>query len=373
MLGLLLAFPEVFAISLTPPLTEMAYAPDAVYGCYFKVRNTEDTPLNVVTFSRGAMNDSIWFGYEELTLEPHVWKEIPCTITLPPTLKPGDHVTVAGVVEKSTEVGGLSARAGIGQQIIVRVPYPGKYLEGSLDAPDTKASEDVLFSFTLTNRGTEEVDRATGTLEVFDDVKMQLASLTTESAQGIRPEEKAVLTARWPTSNQRLGIYSATGRVGYDGLKTEEFEQEFRIGDILVIVPHVEAATVNRGDIAEIKISMESSWNREIRDLFAEASIRQGDREIARIRTPLFDLAPWEKKTITAYWTTSETEAGTYQVDADVHYAGRIARKSTQIRIRSGLESFTRSYGLVLLILILLIAFSAWNIRRRPLWPKKRK
>ena len=104
----------------------------------FEKTAEEDERLLIPNFDISETNPHI---------APHRRKPIKVTFTMPEFETPGEHGCFIKVTEKTerSRNSGVSAKPAVLYTVEINVPYPGKYVELELDAPNTEVGKKVFF------------------------------------------------------------------------------------------------------------------------------------------------------------------------------------------------------------------------------------
>lgn len=295
------------------------------------------------------------------------------TLKLPDKIeKPGTHTILlsAREIPNATAGGTIMAVTAVRVPILIKVPYPEKYVEISLDISDAKVGEPVDFTIFVVNLGEEDLTSVKATIEIYSPDGKKIATLDTEE-KSIKATVKEKLNAQWMPKSK--GLYKAIATVDYDE-KIAKTEKTFMVGmlyiEIIGWTKEFQIDTINPFDI-EIK----SEWNDEISNVYAEIIITDEDEtQIASLKTPSVDINPWEKKTVTAYWNTKGLDLWVYNANITLYYADKTTEKIVKIQIVEKLEktrlpSFTVTYMLVAICTIL----TFWYFKKKEVIRKKSK
>lgn len=350
---------NVYPIGIGPGRVILDFKPNLKETFTYQVFNNENKNMDVEMYVKGDLEDYVTLSTTSSTFSPGESKTFTYEINLPSELeKPGTYDTRIGALEVLSTTGGqgatVGARAGVELQLWIRVPYPGKYMEISLEAPDAKVGEPVQFTITLSNLGKEDIS-AKASIELYDSNNLKFATL---SIGEIYVETAATkeLYKEWETGNIKPGTYHAVATVTYNG-KSAKDEKDFRIGDLLIKIIDVYADNILQGTIGKINIEIESSWNEDISDVYAEIKVA-GET----IKSETINIGPWERRIINAYWDTKASDIRDYDASAIVHYSGKTISKEFTLHVvdaeglRSGLASAAITTTLPWIALIIVLA-----------------
>jgi hypothetical protein len=260
--------------------------------------------------------------------------------------KPGEHRLELVVRQfpagAETEGTTVSATMAVISQIIVMVPYPGKYAEGRMfitgaEEPNSTAT----FTISLQNFGTEDIRSVKARIEIFGPTWEKLAEFYTDET-AIKSKEQGKLEAQW-TPNVNKGSYMARATVYYDG-KEFTIEQGFDVGTFMIDVSNISVKNFRLGDVAKFDITLYNSWNTEIKDVYVDMTIEDSaGRRMTEFKTAAIDLPAQKEGKLEAYWYTEGVMPGIYRVRLLVHYVGKLTQKEYEFEV--GTNSITRIEG----------------------------
>lgn len=282
---------------------------------------------------------------------------------LPQQLDPGEHRCYICVTESE---GRVPEGAGTGIGTIVRVcavisvlaPYPGKNITVTFNVADVQKGENATFLLDVLNSGTETVDVA-GTIDIFSEEPVagketRIVTLKTKSYR-IESGVKAALNASFNTSELDIGEYKAKATVAFDG-KEDIKEKTFRVGELDVDIIGI-TEEVPQNKLAPVNVQIESKWKGPIKGVYATLDITSLKRnvKVATIKTAPYDLAPWEKKNLVAYWDTTGIEPGEYNVKVTLNYEGKTKIKDEKLRVREYREGIGVSPMIIAIIILIIV------------------
>ena len=268
--------------------------------------------------------------------------------------KPGKHRILIGAREKfddETLTTAIGTSVDIRGVIDIHVPYPGKYLEISLNSHDVNVGEPVRFELTILNKGTNKVNLSSK-IEVASEEKT-IETLYFKD-RILKNQEDIKLQKILNTTTYNPGSYIATAIVDYG--KMVVAESKFRIGDLIInIISHTKQISI--GGLQSFNIEIESGWNDNIDGAYAEVFILNNSNNLASFKTSSTSLTPWEKKNITGFFDTTNFIKGVYDANITINYygkdIGKISSKLVQIEFIE--KSNLLSMWLIILGIIFLI------------------
>jgi len=281
-------------------------------------------------------------------------------LSLPKEIEvPGMHRIQIGALETPKgDKEGVGIVGNVLGVIKVFVPYPGKYVETEFSAKDAKYGEVVEFALKILNKGTEEVS-TNSYVEIYDS-KDKLVKKIELGVNVIEKIGTRDLKARFDTIGQKVGSYKAIGIVEYAGKKVKK-EQAFRIGELFIDITGYSKEFI-RGKINKFDIEIESLWNDDIENVFAEVLVP--DYNI-KFFTPSASLGGFQKINLTGYLDTTSipVEVDSFRASINVYYVGKTTQKIVRLKIKKEIDYVLYGLiGIIALLGLLLIAIIALNI-----------
>lgn len=240
--------------------------------------------------------------------------------------KPGKNVLWVGSLEllPGSRGGAVATRTAIEAPIVFFVPYPGLYVESTFIAPNVNLGEVVEFTVNVNNLGTDDIQSAIATIDVYDDYS-KLKSLST-NREAIATKASAMLYVDMSTTGMKAGAYKAVATLIYDG-EILKLEKIFNIGSLYVQINNY-TKELKQEKINKFDIDIESRWNNLIEEVHGEVLI-----EDITAKTPTTELAPWQKKKITAYIDTAGMKLGEYDATITLFYDGKTTTETGKVYI----------------------------------------
>src|SRR3989344_86879 len=271
--------------------------------------------------------------------------------------KPGENMLSIQILEAIDESsGGIGARLGVGARVYIKVPYPGTYLEvNSFDIPDSNEGESINITTNINNFGTNPAYAHT-IIEVYsEDNKLDSFDLGT---QLIEPNNAFVFSKLIEGSYYKAGIYNATLIVDYGVKDNIELTDSFRVGRLFVDIIDW-TKEFNQSKINKFNIEIESKWNNDIDNVYAEVNItnQSDNQEVDSFKTPSIYLKRWEKTSLEGFFNTEGLEPGKYKANIRVYYEGQITEKEVNIKVINGGGLFSSINKTVLVAGIIILLF----------------
>lgn len=327
---------NAFAIGITPGRIIIDYEPGKEQSGTFKVLNNEQKDMQVLIYLAGELNQTITL-YDAIVPFSSIEgeKEFNYDIKLPQEItEPGDHQTQIIAMELPTVEGGgayVGATVAVATQVIIRVPYPGKYLKASLEVQSAQPGGEITFIVPLLSLGEQDIAEARAKIDILGPTNEVINSIETNTIS-IPAKTKKELAAKWK-ADVNPGNYHAVATVFYDG-KSARAEKTFSIGNLFIEVVDIKVSEFTLGGIAKFNIVAENKWNDMIRDVFAEMIISdEAGAEVARFKSASVDFPALKKEELITYWDTKGIKEGKYNAKVILHYAGKTSEKNLKTTI----------------------------------------
>ncbi|MEK6974512.1 MAG: hypothetical protein AABW41_04735 [Nanoarchaeota archaeon] len=351
------------ALLISPPILNIDYEPGKTVYWGFNVGGIrEENAIGYYSlYATEELNQSIKItSNKSIILSTGKWIPIGGTMIIPPELKPGIHK--AGIVVVQTPENpnsGIIAVIGVEYVINVMVPYPGKYIEGTLDVRSVKVNEPVNFIIKLVNRGSEKVLKADIDLDVFDsnnekagEIHGSIENLETNSAQTIE--------LQWDSRNKPYGIYRAVAKIKYDG-GSDILQKEFRLGDLVVDIINITGNYIEKGTIGKIIIHAQSQSN-DFVEAYALVELNTKN-EILQLKSSQISIDPFSIRDFQVFLDTSSIDVGDYEAKAKLFYEDKVTEKEFNVYVTRNLfKSMMTTQTLLIFVIILLLVIVILNL-----------
>ncbi len=314
---LILEIPLTLSIGISPAKKTIFFEPQKTQTLTYRVLNTDKSDMGFIIYADGPLTP-----YLSYSQEPHFmnlsddFKEIALTLTFPENLSYGLHETYIGILQlpketKSTEV--VSVTPSVKSRLLLRVPYPEKYVAASIVAKTGDAQ--VNFAVPVFNYGAKSVDKMYATIVIKDYQQTPLAVLKTDET-GLESTRQATLSTTWPLPVP--GEYNALGTLVYDENQTL-LQTPFTVGTPALYVSDVSSSRFLLGEINRLDIAVQSNWQGILRDVYADVIISRNQTIILTTKTTPITLEP-SGGTLHAYWDTKTASKGPYTLTIQLHY-----------------------------------------------------
>lgn len=329
---------SVQAIGITPGRTTMDFEPGLQKDVSFAVINNEKKDMKVLLYVKeGDLADIITL-YNTLVdfSDDEESKSFRYTVKLPQAIeKPGKHTIEIVAKELPKNVEGAAPQVGattaVITQLIIKVPYQGKYAEIELMIPTVNAGDPVTFFVKANNLGDQDILRAKARIEILGPTNEVIKVLeTAEKPIGAKKREE--LLATWE-GEINPGAYHAVATLDYDG-KLARAEQNFAVGNMFIDVYSIEVSNFQLGGIAKFNIKVKSKWNQRIENVYGQMVIEDEDKKpIADFKTASIEVEPLGEGVLQGFWDTEGVKIGTYDARVVLHYGDKTTEKKLKTHI----------------------------------------
>ncbi|MBW2964302.1 hypothetical protein KY363_02480 [Candidatus Woesearchaeota archaeon] len=278
---------------------------------------------------------------------------------------PGKHKMYVAAREKPLS-GTVNTVAVIRGFVEVDVPFPGYYATMEVTANDVNEGEPVTVTTNVYNKGKLNISNARLRLVISSGN----ANLLTFESEAFSIETTGGYTFQKTISGGQLkpGSYNATAYLFYEG-QPKQKSAVFRVGTFDVNIVNYTREMFNN-TVNLFGIEIESLWNNPLSTVWMDLSIKNGSRVLSTIKTPPFDLAPWEKRKSEVYWNTAGIDVGEYDLEIVLHYSSGTRTENRKIYIVDKPQMVQEkpipiATILLVCIALILIIFNIFFILRR--------
>ena len=312
---------SVNAIGITPVKMEFNFVPGEVHNFSVKIDSQREGNTTYSVSFEGELGKYLSTSdkINKITIEGSS-KTVYIVLSLPESLeKAGQRTAAVTISETSPDPGAVAVLTAIKIPISVWVPYPGRYLEISLDAKDIEEKERPIFKVAANNMGKENLKNVVANIEVYsNDLLFESISSNTES-MGSQSRSDMFIRSKKAYS---AGEYAVIASVSYDGLATPKEKATLRVGALFVnITDHT--TEIEKGKVNKFAIKLKSLWNEPISSIAAELKLLDLNNNIKdEVKTSSIDLKPWQDDQITTFLDATNLSLGSYNVEAKLLYEG---------------------------------------------------
>ncbi len=297
------------ALGISPAIVEINFVPGAEHTLKFNI--ISDDPLQEIeVFLDGDFSEYSSLSKTELVGGDFVIVQIKLPYT---ANKPGFHSLTIGAKTVPSETSFLGTAIDIRVPMKIFVPYPGRYVEGQLNLPDSNVGEEIPVELHVINRGKENLF-VKPDIDFLSEEGDIISSLTFKQVQ-INTTGERYFRKFLNTSEFKPGNYLAKAIIDYGEII--EINRTFRIGSLFVDIVNF-TKELPEGGIQRYYIDIESKWNNNLGEVFADVVIFN-DLENFPFRTPSVELKAWNKETLEGFLDTRDLD-GEYDVNITLHY-----------------------------------------------------
>lgn len=311
LIGILL-LNHMFALGVSPGRKTLDYEEGFEGEFTFNVLNSEEKDMRLVLSVEGDLKDYIYLEDNELDFSSNEKvKSFDYSIILEGPLPYGRNLGRILISEVGDdELVGFGGVSTVVMEVVINVPYPGKYVELDIMILEAGENESVMFLMPVINRGEEDLDVVRTEISILDRFKEVVGSVESESISIISMERKELDTS-W-LANVPVGIYYADIALIYDD-EVAIYHKSFRVGDVDLSLLDIFIEDFELGNIAVLKILVQNKWSEELTNVYAHMVLfDEADEEIANIKSAPYDIPPLESIRIPLYWDTIGIGFGRY-------------------------------------------------------------
>lgn len=352
----------VFALSgVSPGSYEINY--DGVFSGDFVFEFVFDKGVEAELYVDGDLAEYVSLDKEKLI----GGGKVTASLSLPEEVdSPGVNRIRIGARQISSGEGGIGIVSDVRGIIKVNIPYPGKYVELDLNAPNANVGEFVNLSLTIFNRGEENVS-VDSMIQIFKDGEF-LETIEFEDKKVISLDS-VTLDYALDTSEYSPGDYTATALVNYSGAELARDDNPFKLGEFLIKIVNY-TQEVNEDKLSRFLVEVESFYNDPIGGLYASLEI-SGNEEAGFI-SPTIKLNPWSKGTLEGFVDVSELGGETFEAELTIYYGNESVSEKVSVVILKGKDSILFWVLLSSLVILGLLIWRVWVFVKRTRKKKKK-
>jgi hypothetical protein len=320
---------SVFALGVSPVRKAFNYAPGTISGS-IELSNNQNQDVDIIIYASGEYKDIISFDKRIINFESgDNSEEINYKLTLSQGMDPGRHDIIVNIdtVNAGLE-SDITAKNTILAHVYIDVPYPGKYIDSKFNIDSKNTGETTAFTISLFSRGSQQVDDISGTVIIKGPTNEEITRIDTNSIS-LAPEKSGKIVATW-VANVNPGLYYVEAIINYAGKQIVE-RNTFVIGEKTLNIKDVLIENFRLGNIAKIDVIAESTWNKDIKDVYAEVDvIDEKGLTVSTVETLTQDITPLGRAILSGYWDTKGLTIGNYDINVKLFYGDKISEKLFQ-------------------------------------------
>lgn len=213
---------------------------------------------------------------------------------------------------------GIAAFPSLVIRYIVFVLYPNKYVEWGFGIPNMNVNESKDIEINLNNLGVPEIYTIKGNVTIINAQGDVIKKINSFNAVNLKSRETKKLSSEFSSFGLPSGNYKAFATLNWDDNSSSR-EIDFKIGRKDVKV-HNFTRKFEIDSINKMYIDVESNWNSEIKNLYADISVFDDGQVRKKFKSLNSDLKAFEAKKIEAYFDTNELEKKEYNVLVELKY-----------------------------------------------------
>lgn len=337
LIGIMIMFfaGRALALGITPGRISVNFEPGLEKEGEFTIINSEGKQASLVVYARGELNESIELEQERILMNADEGeRKIKYKLNLPKEITPGLHtaeITVLQVPDTKGEKDetAIGAVLAVVMQVHVYVPYPGKYLESSLNVYGTE--RDKRFVIAMIGRGEEKIGRVIAEIEIYDKEGNKVDSIKTNSVS-INALERKEIFAEW-NADVPYGKYTAKTVLDYDGNKIL-LEKEFEVGEMTIDLMQIFVKDFRLGEVAKFDMIVKNKWNEMIENVYSEMRVYDKEmNEMTSIKSAAYDIPAGMQTVMNYYWNTQNISEGLYNANIILYYAEKKTQQDLKLDI----------------------------------------
>lgn len=313
----------ISALGVTPARNTIEFEPGFEGSYSFKILNTERMQRELVIYASGELADSIYLEKRRIRFEAdEKEKIINYKLSLPQELAPGLRTAEIIIQEPVKEITDPDTVVGVTLSLItqvhVHVPYPGRYIDATLNIESAEENEPVIFSIPMINRGKADLLKVYANIDIYNEHYQLIENFNTESLS-IKTGQRNQINHEY-FHNLSLGNYNARVTLIYDG-ESKTLEKTFQIGEKTLELHQITVPDFRLGEIAKMELLVENKWAARVDNVYTQMQVFNvyGDK-VSDFRSLDNSIEPLSKKVLVSYWDTIGLREGTYDSKVLIHF-----------------------------------------------------
>ena len=343
MLIILFYVSPIVALGVTPGRTTLDFAPNLERDVEFSILNTEKKDMNAAFSVEGDLKDYVTIDADVVSFSStEESKSFKYKLRLPNGLSPGLHTADIITLELPPETNDpgmvIKATVSVVTQWYVYVPYPGKYIESSLDIVTKEETNVVNFYLPFISRGDESIASVKSIIDIYKGSE-KITSINTNELS-VSSGERKELTAVW-NPDVAPGGYNAIANIDYDG-NNIKIEKKFNIGPEEFGVLGVSVNDFRLGDVAKIRILVQNKLSDSVPNTFANLKVYDSNlKNLVNLKSENYDIPALSNQEMVVYWDTENLEKGQYGSELKIDYNDKFVSKNFKIDVSETSMSFS--------------------------------
>lgn len=326
---------SVCALGITPGRTTYQYEPGVERNFAFSVLNTEGEIIDITVLSDGDLCEGVSISDSLFVMSADTKeRRVIGSIAMPATLEPGSNkcniqaVQAAQSAGTGTFLGGVVA---VTTEIVVLVPYPGKYIEASADVRVNEDGE-LVFVLPVINRGDEEIEEVWASLEISAFDGREVGVITTNK-RGVASEARSEIMTTF-TEEIAFGDYMLNAVIYYDD-ESRSMSTSFRHGSPILALREIVVDEFKLGSISKFEMVVESMWNGVLNNSYYEMKIYNGEELVSQFRSVPEDMGALGEGVLVGYWESEGVDEDLYDVVLALNHKESGSEQTFQMDVSS--------------------------------------
>ena len=233
----------------------------------------------------------------------------------------------------------LQATVAVITQVYVYVPYPGKYIEASLDVVSKEDTNTINFFIPIVSRGEEEIGNIEALINIYKGQEI-VSSFNSSKVSIIKTGERRELTAFW-NPDVSDGSYRAVVTIFFDD-EIVVIEKEFYVGEENLNLIGISVDDFTLGEVAKIRLLVQNKLSETVLNAYANMKFFDSDlKQLADIRSIEYNISPNSNQEMITYWDTESVEEGLYSSELNLNYNQTLINKNFKVQVNQDSISFS--------------------------------
>jgi hypothetical protein len=335
-IAIMLCIQAVSALGVTPARTTMGFSPGMQQTVGFTVVNSEHKDMKLNIQVQGELNQSVVVPLKSVIMSATQDSvQLNYSVSLPNSLLPGPHtadiVVTAEPVSASASEAFVGAQIAVVTQLLVNVPYPGKYALADINVVNAEQGGQSTIIIPVVNLGQDDLQAVHADITILDSQNNSVGSFSTKDIS-IGHGQRQEIVYNWP-ANVQIGKYFVKAVVSYDGGNKISLQKQFNVGSATLTLNSLLVNGFSLGQIAKFQLFVQNKWSEPVTGAYIEMQVSSQSEQIADFKSQTYDLAALANETMVAYWDTAGVAQGTYNTTAFLRYGSKEAQQNFQLRV----------------------------------------
>jgi hypothetical protein len=298
-------------------------------------------------------------------------KEFTYIVKMPPDVTPGPKSIFISIeeVNDASNTNSLSGLLTVSHQLQINVPYTGLYAEGYLSIASTNNNEETIAAVNIVNKGTENIQLISGTLNIRDLNGEIIYSKKIQEYKDLFPGTSIKIEESFNIG--KSGKYVVEYNINYDD-KIIVVNKEFYTGEYSLVITGASVKNFQLGTIAKLDVDVSNNWNVPYDNVYGEIIVTDLNGTIVgRANTTQITISP-STGIFTVYWDTTNIKTGYYTINLKLYTGDKVITQTypsminnNEIIIGALKETKTKNNYTVAVVLIIVAVILLWMLFER--------